>query len=104
MARPLGGRGKKAPYATAMVRVPVPIKSDVEKLIAQYRTELLGGGSEDETESDKSDDSEEILTAIKLVDRFVEKIGQTEHLHSKTRRDNRNLAKFRNWLASQLSE
>jgi hypothetical protein len=31
-----GGRGKKAPYTTTHVRVPEPIKHEVERLIAVF--------------------------------------------------------------------
>jgi chromosome segregation ATPase len=37
MSVPKGGRGKKAPYETQQMRVPLPIKDDVNKLIAAYR-------------------------------------------------------------------
>jgi len=37
MSLPKGGRGKKAPYETQQMRVPLPIKDDVNKLIAAYR-------------------------------------------------------------------
>lgn len=46
MVKPIGGRGKRAPYQTIQMRVPLPIKPEVEKLIEQYRTVMLG---EDET-------------------------------------------------------
>lgn len=46
MVKPVGGRGKRAPYQTVQVRVPLPIKPEVEKLIEQYRAVMLG---EDET-------------------------------------------------------
>ena len=32
MSKPVGGRGKTAPYKTVMVRVPEPIKGRVEEL------------------------------------------------------------------------
>ena len=35
--KPKGGRGLKAPYETTIVRVPIPIKPSVDKLIADYR-------------------------------------------------------------------
>ncbi len=41
----LGGRGKKAPYETTHIRVPVPIKEDVERLIEEYRQKLLTGNT-----------------------------------------------------------
>lgn len=37
MANPVGGRGHKAPYTTTHVRVPEPVKTEVEKLIADYK-------------------------------------------------------------------
>jgi hypothetical protein len=37
MKKPVGGRGKKAPYETTHVRVPVNIKPQVEKLIQEFR-------------------------------------------------------------------
>jgi hypothetical protein len=41
MPKPLGGRGIEAPYETTHVRVPVPIKPQVEKLIDDYRSLVL---------------------------------------------------------------
>lgn len=43
MTVPKGGRGKKAPYETQQMRVPLPIKAEVNKLIAEYRGEVLEG-------------------------------------------------------------
>ena len=37
MNKPVGGRGKKAPYETTHVRIPVDIKPQVEKLIQEFR-------------------------------------------------------------------
>jgi hypothetical protein len=33
MSKPIGGRGKKAPYETTHVRIPVDLKSKVEELV-----------------------------------------------------------------------
>lgn len=41
MTIPKGGRGKKAPYETQQMRVPVPIKDQVNSLIAKFRGEVL---------------------------------------------------------------
>lgn len=41
MKKPIGGRGKRAPYQTIQMRVPLPIKAEVEKLIEQYRSTVL---------------------------------------------------------------
>lgn len=32
-----GGRGLKAPYETTLIRVPLPIKDEVQKLIDNYK-------------------------------------------------------------------
>ena len=37
MSKPVGGRGNKAPYETTHVRVPMPIKSEIERLIEGFR-------------------------------------------------------------------
>lgn len=36
MSKPSGGRGKKAPYETTHVRVPEPIKAEIQKLIERF--------------------------------------------------------------------
>lgn len=36
MNRPVGGRGKKAPYKTVVKRIPQPIEEKVEALIDNY--------------------------------------------------------------------
>jgi len=43
MNKPLGGRGKKAPYETTHMRIPVPLKADIEKLIENYRLSVIDG-------------------------------------------------------------
>ena len=37
MSKPVGGRGNKAPYETTHVRVPMPIKPEIERLIEEFR-------------------------------------------------------------------
>jgi hypothetical protein len=48
MNKPLGGRGKKAPYETTHLRIPVPIKTDIEKLIDNYRLSVIDGIESDD--------------------------------------------------------
>ena len=43
MNKPLGGRGKKAPYETKNVRVPVPIIPKVEQMADDYRNLVING-------------------------------------------------------------
>jgi CHASE3 domain sensor protein len=37
VSKPKGGRGKKAPYDTTVVRVPNPVLAEVEQIIDAYR-------------------------------------------------------------------
>jgi len=37
----VGGRGKKAPYESITVRVPKPIRPEVDKLVEDYRRSVL---------------------------------------------------------------
>lgn len=50
MNKPKGGRGHKAPYESTHVRVPVPLKAKVDKLIEEYR-ELVLNGNQPEREA-----------------------------------------------------
>lgn len=43
MTKPKGGRGKQAPYESTHVRVPVPLKLKVDKLVEDYRNLVLDG-------------------------------------------------------------
>lgn len=61
MTKPLGGRGKKAPYETAVIRVPVPLVPKIEKLIDDYR-DLTIKGEESESEKYPSFPAASILT------------------------------------------
>lgn len=44
MTLPKGGRGKKAPYDTRTVRIPVAVLAEVEAIAEQYRLSVLEGG------------------------------------------------------------
>lgn len=37
MVKPIGGRGKKAPYETMQMRVPIPVKPLLEAIIERFR-------------------------------------------------------------------
>jgi len=47
MTIPKGGRGKKAPYETQQMRVPIPIKDEVNILIAKFRGDILDDPKKD---------------------------------------------------------
>jgi len=43
MDKPKGGRGKKVPYNSCTVRIPVDLKETVESLVENYRQFILEG-------------------------------------------------------------
>jgi hypothetical protein len=45
MSFSVGGRGKKAPYQTSVVRVPVPVLEQVEQIVQAYRDSLESGSA-----------------------------------------------------------
>lgn len=51
MNKPIGGRGKKAPYETTHVRIPVDLKAQVEKLVEDYRNNGLVESTEDNSQT-----------------------------------------------------
>ncbi len=48
MVKPKGGRGKKAPYQTKQMRVPVPLELQVMELCDRYREFVESGGNPEE--------------------------------------------------------
>lgn len=71
MTKPIGGRGKKAPYETIQVRVPLPIKPQVEKLIADYRGQILGDVQEPKTQVQQQSKPEDGFIDL---DKIVEQV------------------------------
>jgi len=43
MVKPAGGRGKKAPYETITLRVPIPLREEIEKQVDAYREFVVNG-------------------------------------------------------------
>lgn len=43
MIKPVGGRGKKAPYQTTIKRIPVDLESQIDSLIESYRLKAIEG-------------------------------------------------------------
>jgi hypothetical protein len=41
MTKPVGGRGKRAPYNTVVLRVPEPLVSHLEEQVEEYRKVVL---------------------------------------------------------------
>lgn len=64
MNKPVGGRGKKAPYETQVMRVPVPIAPQVEQFIESYRESIIN------EEENNQEQTSKILTDITLVNYY----------------------------------
>lgn len=66
MDKPIGGRGKKAPYETTHVRIPVDLKPQVEKLVEEFRNNACI--SSYTTIQDSSVDSDKLIQ--KMIQEF----------------------------------
>lgn len=66
MNKPIGGRGKKAPYETTHVRIPVDLKSQIEKLIEEYRQNgcVVSENIDPEISNNNSIDYQEFLDSM----------------------------------------
>ena len=78
MNKPVGGRGKKAPYQTTHYRIPEPIKELVESLASQYRDYVFEGDT-------VTFDNKNLLPRVPAIyfvleDDEVVYIGQTQSL------------------------
>ena len=62
MTTPVGGRGKVAPYKTIHVRIPEPIKEEVQELTRRYRDSVFG-------DSDVADASTPSMTSEEAVEK-----------------------------------
>lgn len=91
--KPKGGRGNHAPYETVMVRTPVPIKAEVEAVIARYRDSIL-------SDVPAAIDADERLVTIRLINLFVAEMGINAGSLNKPTRDNVNLLRFLRWIES----
>lgn len=68
----IGGRGKKAPYETTHVRIPVDLKSQVEILVEDYRNnhyKIVENDSQEFTNSS-------LLNSDKLIQSMIEKFKE----------------------------
>lgn len=88
MVKPVGGRGNKAPYESTHVRVPVPIKSQVQALIDEFRegqnqqpTKALTtlDDEEEEEEGDDPSDLETIKSQAEMIQAYLSEINYLKH-------------------------
>jgi hypothetical protein len=84
--KPLGGRGKKAPYQTMQMRVPIPLKPKLEGLIADYREKVLLGDDPPELDDDSSDEDdtdpsneETIKSQAEMIQAYASEIHFLKH-------------------------
>lgn len=66
MNKPIGGRGRKAPYETTHVRIPVDLKTQVELLVEQFRDN--GCVIENHTVENSSTNSDDFIQ--KMIQEF----------------------------------
>lgn len=64
-----GGQGKKAPYRTVVVRIPEPLKEQIDEMVMQFHKELVtsskeGVDKEDVTGNNLVNAVQEVVTAI----------------------------------------
>lgn len=64
MALLKGGRGKKAPWEDAHVRVPVPIKEEIQQQIDDWKTAQLNGEKTEHIKPLTGDDVDEIKEEV----------------------------------------
>jgi hypothetical protein len=85
--KPLGGRGKKAPYETIQMRVPVPLKLKLADLISEYREKVLLSDEQPDLDDDSDpddDDSEPsdleiIKSQAETIQRYLSEIHFLKH-------------------------
>jgi len=86
MTTPKGGRGKKAHYETQQMRVPTPIKDQVNILIAKFRSDILNDPKTDDDLFDFADNSKtsaELETEMENLKTALE-VSEKENLNLKT--------------------
>lgn len=86
--KPVGGRGKTAPYISTHVRVPIPVKHIIELVIDKYRErldkgEVKPGVIDDISEyfSDKSDGYKP-LTSYEDISNVIRMLSESLNLKS----------------------
>lgn len=71
MVKPVGGRGLKAPYETVIVRIPVNVKPQVDKLVQEFRE----GSS-----SDKLGEVNKVVTSYRLASKHTRDWSKADKL------------------------
>ena len=67
MVKPVGGRGRTAPYKTMVVRIPVDLQERVEEIVEKFRDDLEMGAISVDPDNDKISKLSRIIDKYKLV-------------------------------------
>ena len=65
MNKPVGGRGKRAPYQTIIIRIPIDLKPQIDELVNRFREDSLEIKIDKNTET-KTPDLKAIIKRYKL--------------------------------------
>ena len=64
MVKPVGGRGRTAPYETMVMRIPVDLYERVDAMADKFRADLEMGTTSVDPDDDK------ILNLSKIIDKY----------------------------------
>ena len=67
MVKPVGGRGRTAPYKTMVVRIPVDLQERVEEIVEKFRDDLEMGAISVDPDNDKISKLSRIIDKYKLA-------------------------------------
>lgn len=67
MVKPVGGRGRTAPYKTTVVRIPVDLYERVEAMAEKFRDDLEMGITRVDPDNDKVSKLSKIIEKYKLA-------------------------------------
>lgn len=97
MTKPVGGRGNKAPYETAVMRVPVPLQSEVERMIEEYRRTF-------DNQLEPDEERQLYLTVLETCNRFSREMNWSDDkLNARTNTRSDYYLKLLNWLKAKLN-
>jgi hypothetical protein len=68
VSKPVGGRGKKAPYETTTIRVPKDLVPIIDNLVEQYRQEVIKQSSDLESLLKRFSETKQEIIEIRKED------------------------------------
>jgi hypothetical protein len=82
MNKPIGGRGKKAPYETTHVRIPVDLKPQVELLVEKFRDDgyVVGNKNSEKLLTSSNNFIQKMIEEFKNENLFIiQKINESSN-------------------------